>query len=156
MYLTPEKRSKPLRSHADAVAEIIQRKKTLSSLVPCDPVPLRGEIVGTPKLAHLKVTNTSKQPVTVAKYPSHGNQSYPAGVHGCGFGTNEDLQNQKGFITLKPGKGTQFEIKLKDGFLLADPQSRSLTVVYDNDGRESTLLHLKLEDSPALFSISIF
>ena len=118
------------------VSNVEERKQRLLSLLPCEPNPLSAEAVGTNRKPSLKVRNVSKQPVTVAKRPSYGHQNYPGGSCGCGFGEDASVKGKDGFVTLQPGESVQFEVEFKDGFLRADPATRKMTVVYDNNGSQ--------------------
>lgn len=117
-----------------SIANAEERKRLLSSLIPCDPMPLQVEVVGKAQKAHLRVRNASKQDVTVARRPSHGNQICPGGGYGCGFGADNKITGKDDFLTLRPGDNVQFEVELHDRFLLSAPSARKMTVNYDNNG----------------------
>jgi hypothetical protein len=112
-----------------------KRKEILGALIPCDAMPLKAEVVGTNKKAYLRITNTSRQKTTVTKRPSYGNQCSPGASSGCGFGSDAAVKSEKDFMNLKPGESIQFDVELGDRFLLADPSTREMTVVFDNNGR---------------------
>jgi len=120
----------------EGIKDVDERKRLLSSLLPCSSHPLTVEVVGSTRKAFLRVRNVSEVNVTVARRPSYGHQSCPGASYGCGLGDEAQVRGKEDFVTLQPGDNQQFSVDLKDGFLLADPASRKMTVVYDNNGSQ--------------------
>ncbi len=119
---------------AQHIADASSRGELLAQLIPCDAQPLKAELVGSNNNAYLRLTNTSRQPTTVTRHPSYGHQRSPGASFGCGFGQAAEVQSEKGFVTLKPGDSIQLSVELRDRFLLASPDTREMSVVFDNTG----------------------
>ena len=116
------------------INDLKKRKELLNKLVPCDAEPLKAELVGTSEKAHIRLTNTSKQITTVAKWPSHGSLRAPSGLWGCRVGPGKKIERKEDFMKLEPGQSSQLQIELRKGFLLAAPSTREMTIVFDNMG----------------------
>lgn len=79
----------------------------------------------------IALSNLSPRPVTVLKYPSDVEMSWPGGnsSYGDHSATKDD------FTTLEPGESIMFEVRLYKSFLRAD-SSKRLKLRYLNNGHE--------------------
>jgi hypothetical protein len=121
---------------AQQTADFEERRQLLARILPNDPDPLRAEVLGNGGTnAACKITNKSKQNVTITRFPKWGNQRWPSGLAGAAMG-GRPPEGKEDFITLRPGEATQFSVQLQAGFLLAEPAERELTLQYTDTGRD--------------------
>lgn len=115
-----------------------ERKRQLAQLQPDDPSPLKAEVIGTGTTnAVIRVSNKSKQEITIPRYASWVEQKWPSGSSGCGSQGSKD--NESDFVTLKPGDSIQIQATLQESFLLAQPGSRTVTLTYKDNGSRQGL-----------------
>ena len=86
-------------------------------------------------VASVRLTNQSGRDVTIARRPGGVHMSWPGGVssHGGGFGEEELIETD--FVSLKLGGSMTFDVTLEGDFLLAEPATRKLTLLYRSNGR---------------------
>jgi len=120
---------------AEQTSDFESRKKLLARILPNDPEPLRAALIGDGSTNVIcKITNKSKQDVTITRFPDWGNQQWPSGLAGVATGGRKP-EGKGDFITLRSGESTQFPMKLYGRFLLAEPSQRQLTLHYTDTGR---------------------
>jgi hypothetical protein len=118
----------------ERVKDFKERKRILSSLLPCNPNPLKAEVSGTGRQAFLKIRNVSDSTVTITHFPTYGSQTCPTSWSGFGVQGASPVKGRDDFVALQPDMIVQFPIELDDRFLQAEPASRKMTLVYDNNG----------------------
>jgi hypothetical protein len=85
-------------------------------------------------LATLRVRNVAGHPVTLAGIPSSIEQDWLAGGCSRGLGPRRGEQTSADYVTLDPNEHLELEVSLDGSFLLAEPESRKLTLMYTEFG----------------------
>jgi len=119
---------------AASVSGPAARGRFLARMLPNDPNPLAAEVTGDICANTLcKITNQSKFPVTVTRFPEGWNAQWS---YECGSGGGSSssgghrAKRQRDFIVLQPGESLVFSIHLRERFLAANPARLKLSLVY--------------------------
>ena len=111
-------------------------QETLNQILPCLFFPLKAELIGTNHDAYIKLTNISKENITITKYPSHGTQNSEYGGGGFGVENSSAITSKNDFITIQPGELIKLKVKLADYFLRGTKNKRTMSIAFENNGEK--------------------
>jgi hypothetical protein len=95
---------------------------------------LLAEVESTDVRVTVRLRNVSNSDLAIAKLPAWYEQSWPAGVSSRGLGVSEVEIAKEDFVHLTPAGTVTFELSLDGSLLLAEPNSRKLSLTYRNNG----------------------
>ena len=147
-----------------------KRRALLEQLIPGREFPLMAELIGKPTykgvepegvpggraamqigepdagaverevFATVRIRNTTREPLMIAKQPSDVSLSWPAGCSSYGEGFAREELKKDDFILLKPARSLELAVKLNQSFLTADPSTRRLQLSYYSNGSSIGLI----------------
>ena len=120
-------------AEVSGIKDTKKRKQQLASLLPCDPSPLKAELIGNgTSNALIRVTNKSAKDVTITRSPSWISLRSASGVSDTGFVT-EPERAKEDFVVLRSGEFITFDSKLLGRF--HSGPSPEVKVAFWNSGR---------------------
>jgi hypothetical protein len=148
------------------IPDKVKRRELLNKLIPGEESPFVAELVGSPSYpsanadreshskslveavesgevgreqaatATVRLRNTSKESIIIAKQPSDVEMTCAGGCSNYGDYLSVKKVPASHFVTVAPGGVLEFQVKLWSGFLVAEPSARHLKVSFWNNGND--------------------
>jgi hypothetical protein len=151
---------------AEQIHDRAKRRELLNKLIPGEEFPFVAELVGSPSYpsanagreshskswfeavevdeadheqaatATVRLRNITKESVIIAKQPSDVEMTYAGGCSNYGDYLSAKKVSASHFVTVAAGGFLEFQVKLWNGFLVAEPGARHLKVSFWNNGND--------------------
>ncbi len=142
---------------AKGIPDEAKRSALLAKVLPDGDCPVRAELVGQPRheqvpadeagadtskrsdsdqkvFATVRIRNVTGKPVMIAKVPSDVKMSWPGGVSSYGHHPFNYKPRKGDFVFVHPLQSLEYEVKLNESFLIAEPSTRKLKLAYLSNG----------------------